>query len=391
MKDKNKILMSIFTTLFVFILLFISAGSIIAKDSERSIKENRLLSQYQSPTKETILSGSWFSAIESYCKDQVIYRDNLLTAYYKFLDYIDLNERLGYVHGDRDFILPVNKYVENPETKAQSYGDKQVEALTILQGAADEYGGTVIYVNIPPKNALYSETYPSFYEKNDLYNTLSREEIIKKAKAANIYTIETYDMLKEHKNEYIYYPTDHHYTCLGAYYVYNKVLNEINNIGGLSLTFPGWDELDIIENNSRMAGSYLQKFGDGNTVKGDHMSYAIPKDMPAYIRYDDGEESSVPLFDETSTDYATFMGGNFANTVIDTNRKELPDICYIGYSFTNVLEMYSVYNFNKVESIDPRYYEGVLVDYIKENKPEYIVVIRDNVYENNSSNKCKVR
>ena len=85
------------------------------------------------------------------------------------------------------------------------------------------------------------------------------------------------------------------------------------------------------------------------------------------------------------------MGGNIANTVVDTNRTSLPDICYIGYSFTNILEMYSVYNFNKVESIDPRYYEGVMTEYILENKPDYIVVIRNDVYENNPSNKSKVR
>lgn len=391
MKDNNKKLMYVFTILFLLVLIFISVASVITPDAKRSIKENRFLLQYTPPTKDTIFSGEWFSSIESYCKEQVIHRDDLLTCYYNFLDHISLKERLGYVHGKDDYILPVNEYVDDSQSNTDTYGLSQANALEILQAAADTYGGKVIYLDVPSKNVLYSETYPAFYNRNEEHEALFREKTMENVQKKGITAIETYDLLKAHKDEYIYYATDHHYTVLGAYYVYRELLSTINDMDFQSLSFPEWNDLEQDENPERLVGSYLQKLGDGGSIDCDHMTFAIPKDMPSYTRYDNGEECDTPLYDKSVNDYATFMGGNIANTVVDTNRTSLPDICYIGYSFTNILEMYSVYNFNKVESIDPRYYEGVMTEYILENKPDYIVVIRNDVYENNPSNKSKVR
>ena len=39
-------------------------------------------------------------------------------------------------------------------------------------------------------------------------------------------TIDIYDVLAAHTDEYIYFRTDHHWTGLGAYYAYNAWAQE---------------------------------------------------------------------------------------------------------------------------------------------------------------------
>ena len=35
-------------------------------------------------------------------------------------------------------------------------------------------------------------------------------------------SVDIYDALMQHRNEYIYFRTDHHWTALGAYYAYQQ-------------------------------------------------------------------------------------------------------------------------------------------------------------------------
>ncbi|WP_263329458.1 DHHW family protein [Paraclostridium sp. AKS73] len=39
----------------------------------------------------------------------------------------------------------------------------------------------------------------------------------------DVKTVDAYDNLKKHKEEYIYFNTDHHWTSLGAYYAYQSL------------------------------------------------------------------------------------------------------------------------------------------------------------------------
>ena len=80
--------------------------------------------------------------------------------------------------------------------------------------------------------------------------------------------------------------------------------------------------------------------------------------------------------------------GDCANTVIDTERDQLPNILFVGLSYTNALEIMSIYNFNEMHSIDPRHYEGNLSEYIRDHNFDYVVVVRNDLTENNPHFTC---
>lgn len=390
---KSKIISFFFLALFVTTLLACAFFSGFELDEKHSGVENRALTQYEAPTLDTVLDGSWFSFLETYSKDQFFARGIAIRAYNYILDSIHVKERNGYVLGDDYFIMSVNPFYTSETTlkNAHSYGEAQVAAMTTIAQTADTYGGTVIYLNAPHKIELYTEKYPAFYNNAEELISIRRDSIIEKAKTAGITVVETFDLLQSHKNEYIYYATDHHWTIRGSYYAYQALLECINEMeNDCELQYPVFNDLNIVVNPNRMVGSYLKKLGDSGRINVDYMEYALPYDMPEYTRYDDGKISTRALCNTSNSNYAALMGPDISNTVVETNRDDLPNILYIGYSYTNPLEMMSVYNFNRVESIDPRHWKGSICQYVAENQPDYIVIVRDDVYEGNHNFSCTV-
>ena len=73
-----------------------------------------------------------------------------------------------------------------------------------------------------------------------------------------------------------------------------------------------------------------------------------------------------------------YMGGDIAETVIDTGRPELPSLLIYGDSYTNALETLLWYSFDVTRAVDLRCYQGrSLADYIQEYQPDVVLCIRD--------------
>ena len=76
--------------------------------------------------------------------------------------------------------------------------------------------------------------------------------------------------------------------------------------------------------------------------------------------------------------YNLYMGGDISETVIDTGRAELPSVLIYGDSFTNAMECVLYLSFDKMYSLDLRYYRDMsLNDYIEAVKPDVVLCVRD--------------
>ena len=76
--------------------------------------------------------------------------------------------------------------------------------------------------------------------------------------------------------------------------------------------------------------------------------------------------------------YNLYMGGDVAETILDTQRPELPSCLIYGDSFTNAVECLAYYSFDQTRSLDLRHYsEMPLTEYIEQYQPEVVLCIRD--------------
>lgn len=398
MDKKEKLNKKIFIGIFLLTIFIIPIFTTVDKDRDKSILENRNLAQSPKINKKILFNGEFFNSFEEYFSDQLYGRDTIMNLY----SLIQLNllekKKIGdVVIGDDGYLLPYKDYI--PENQnIESSGNRVLETLLELDAVIREYDGDLYYLYIPHKKDMYDDKYPSFYEDGH-DNYIKRTEIkLNKIKESGINTVDSTYILEEAKknDDYIYFKTDHHYNFKGAYYSYQELLKAINNNHPeYNLTYPQWDTMSIQRVEKKFIGSYLKKTGNIDDNHGDYYEYALPDDFPTYNRFESGKEFDNFIFREneytgTTVDHE-YLLGNRPNTVIKTYRDWLPNILYIGYSYTNNLEAMSIYNFNEMHSIDPRYWNGNISNYIKENKPDIVVVVRDDLFDGNKENISKIK
>lgn len=350
-------------------------ASVLKKDIDFSQFENRTLAYLKRPTYEDVLSGEWFQSFETYNLDQVIARDHLVFMNSRLLHLLGKKQINLITVGTNDTLIQTAH--EFPAVSDQTEPFLS-DVLIPFRNATESYGGQFFYINKYPRHLFFWKQFPYHEdEKKDSYIEANQKEI-SALTGAGICVVDSYKPMMEHADEYLYYHTDHHYTYKGAYYTYLALLDAINqnNPDKPDLSFPAWEQMQAVRPQGKFWGSLIPQIGDTLYEGLDYLEYALPDDFPTkYERYESGVLSDMPLVRvDTTTEYGWFMNGDYGNTVIKTNRPELPNILLIGYSFTDALELMAVYNFNEMHSIDPRAYDGDIEAYIKEAECDYVVV-----------------
>lgn len=115
----------------------------------------------------------------------------------------------------------------------------------------------------------------------------------------------------------------------------------------------------------------------------EHAVIAELKAPIPFTRTDNGKTVDATVYalpdtDTRRTNYDLYMGGDQAETVIDTHRPDLPDILIVGDSFTDALETLFYASFNEMRSLDLRYYkEKTPLEYLADYHPDVVLCVRD--------------
>lgn len=377
-------------SLFLAITVLINLYSVLKADVDYSSFENRTMAYLPGPQVSSVMSGEWFSDFETYHLDQMAFRNVLIQGNSKIQRLLGKKIIGDVAVGKNHYLLKTQEdFTEKALQKSEKSIQRQLDTLKLIKQYTDQYGGQLYYLDIPSQGDFLWENYPYLQEERHIHSDETRIRRCETYQAAGVKVIQSLEALEEHRAEQLYYHTDHHYTFLGAYYVYQEMLREIQqNNQEMSFVYPAWDEMQQVSSDKTFMGSYLREIGDMQYAKYDTFEYALPLDMPLYWRYESEEESDMPLVrnadDFDYTEYGYFMNGDNANTVIRTDRPELPSIMIIGYSFTNPLELMAIYNFDEMHSIDPRHYEGSICQYIEEHPCDIVVVVDNDIYEGNA-------
>ena len=169
-----------------------------------------------------------------------------------------------------------------------------------------------------------------------------------------------------------YSRVDHHYTLRGAYLTYQTVCEAF----GLRAS-----ERTIMDTGSELLGTYNRKLYGLSPVR--EAMQVLQDAFPDYTREDNGKASDTPLIQIRASGqslYTDYMGGDIGETIVRTNRPGLPKILIVGDSFTNALEPLAIFDFDEMRSLDYRHFGGAaLSDYIRAYRPDYVLLLRDDV------------
>lgn len=187
-----------------------------------------------------------------------------------------------------------------------------------------------------------------------------------------------YDVLRAHRDEYLYFRTDHHWTALGAYYTYCTWAQQM----GL--------EPNKLESFERMEFSNFK--GSFCTVTGSAALSNNPDTLIAYkpmstnrIKYTDRKGNVVNYNVITDVSgwqpvnrYSAFIGGDNPYTEINNPLLKDGSACLvIKESYGNAFVPFLVDHFENVYVIDYRYYKGTVSELVEQKGIQTVIMLNN--------------
>lgn len=349
-------------------LLLLTVFSITKEDRKFSENENRLLAQRPKLAIETVLSGKFAKAYEEYVTDQFVGRDAFITV--KTYGDILLGKKdiKGIYLGKDGYLLTK----QLPDSFTEKEEEKRLMLLENLAQYCDKRQGegTFRVLLAPTSDNVLKDKLPAFapvYDQSVFLNKV-------KACISDKDYVDVQDIMNRHRDEYIYYRTDHHWTTLGAYYAYEEWAESM-----------GFSPIPQEEFTIRMvSGSFLGTLHSKLNiwVKPDEMYVYEPKDDVEYqVYYDLSKTPHTSLYEEkyleTKNKYGMFLDDNHGLVEIDTSVGNGKTLLVIKDSYANCFIPFAALHYEKLYVLDLRYYKSKLFDMIEDDMD---VLVLYNVY-----------
>ena len=383
-----------FLALLLAALLAIPAG--VARWSHKETTayyENRTLAERPALTLSSLWDGSFGIAFESWYSDHIPGRTALLKADTRVqMDVLDRPVVNDVVLEAGDVLVPFQEYAEQTETEYAEAAAPIADGFGRLNAHIEANGGVFRYVGFPEQRFYFADRYPDYLDSHETESAAADAIFAQALEDRGVSFLDMGAVYGAQGHPDTYYSTvDHHYNYYGAYAAYRAILDDLN-AAGFDLPVLTEADLDFVELPNPYIGTRNRKLynlwpNDEKAVIG------VQREPVAFTRTDNGQPSSRALFVYPQeaympTTYSLYMGGDFAETVLETNRPELPDALIFGDSFTNALETLLYASFDETRSLDLRHYQGgSLQEYIADYRPDIVLcILNDSFYYTSTGN-----
>ncbi|MCI7760454.1 MAG: DHHW family protein [[Eubacterium] saphenum] len=350
---RNKVI----SILFCVLLAAGIGASAILPDKYYSESEKRTLKQFPSLTAEEIFDGKLGDEIEQYLAEQFPARDGWVTV--KTLAELASGKREigGVFFADDGYLIEAHKSLPSKQAKTN------IAALKMLSDSLAKSNIEMRVILAPTASQILSEKLPPFAPN------ANQSAVIEYARKQGMNVVDVTGALSGHKDEYIFYKTDHHWTSLGAYYAYAEWRRAK---GETPEPIDAWTKRELCDNFRGTTYSKVNfPFAPFDTID------AYFKRERHEVNYNNGEYVTDSIFEEKflngSDQYAVFFNSNQAVTKI--NGSGSGKILIIKDSYANCFRQFVVDDYAETHLIDLRFFTGKVTDYIRENGIAEVLVL----------------
>lgn len=357
-----------------FLGVFLAAGA-VTPDQSFSEQENRALQtmpklelgeikvEDKDGAAPLSVSGNFFNGtfmtdFETYCNDQFFARDT----------WVGMKAAAELAVGKREnnnvYICPNDTLITRFDGPDQKRIDSNVEYLNAF---LDNAGVPVYFSLIPGQATVWADKLPAGAPNADQKAII--DSIYAKVHAQNY---DTYTSLLNHKDEEIYYRTDHHWTSLGAYYGYTALMEAL---GMEPIPLSAYKKTVVTE---EFYGTTFSSSGVRNITPDSIWTYVPDADIQVTSYFTDKPQEGAlynPGALEKKDKYTYFMGGNQPLSVIKNAKVDGPKILILRDSYTDSLVPFLTQHFSEIHLYDLRYNRGSVPQYIRENGIDSALVL----------------
>jgi len=375
------------------LLLAGGIASLSMKKQTVSDMENRKLAAFPDYSDSALMSGDYFRDIDLYYADNFPLRDRWISISNAF------RQNFGFESSDIKIYEPVNGTEANegkPDTAKEKtvdsgplpddgvVGEVKKRVFVFKNRAFEMFGGG------PGMGKSYANTINAYnrlgikglqvynliipvaleFEITEKYKHLQKPnrpaiENIYNALDSNVKKVWAIDEIRKHREEYIYFNTDHHWTSLGAYYAY-RAFCETAGLTPVSL-----DTIPSKTKNAFLGSLYRLTRDQKLKENPDSVRYYL---FPDSVRFYIGSSNSLTYWAKSkmyaegvsgANSYSVFLQGDLPIVKMETQHKNGRKIVIVKESYGNAFAPFLVNNYEKVIVVDQRYYTGDFVGMLK--------------------------
>lgn len=367
-KEKKNIFreypLTVLVSAFMVLMLL---GYIFGPQHEFSDVENRYLQLRPAISLAGLKDGSFMENFDTYTDEQIPLR-SMLVKVKTLVDTVVLKgENHGIAKGKEGYLF--DKSTDDLSTFEQN--------LSIIDKFIKNSDRKVYVAFAPTSVAVNADRLPLGMPVLDEQQMDEDVRLIMSVNSNAIY-VNLYDAMMNHKDEDIYYRTDHHWKVRGAYYAYEKLCEAMSDAPQIKAV--NLDEIAAHSANDFYGTFYAKYQAPG--IKGDTIEYI---DVPN-VEYETTDGTYNSIYDESKLEiydkYAMFMYGNFGRATVkmdgasdgeasddgtDTRSSQDEKVLVIFKdSYANSLIPFLTYHYDRIEIADLRYLGGSAQELLQE-------------------------
>ena len=378
--------------------------------------EKRELTKFPTFTVESFLSGEFTDQVSLWYADTFPGREGLIKAYHGIESLFGLRDE-QFQQGDVGDDVPDGQMpdgpVENPDRptnggeggeKVGGYylsGDTAYELYAYSESGARTYASLMnkAAVTLEGKANLYDLVVPlhySFALSADVQDSMSLPDAgkfipyIYSGMNDGVNTVDVYSALMAHKDEYVYFRADHHWTATGAYYAYEAYCKKAGitptplssyeklSFGGfLGTLYSKTGQPAAMGNNPDTVEAYVPK--------GTNDLYIYDENGGDRTRYRGGvvRRDTDSFYAAAASKYNCFLMGDHPlieihNENVSADRKGTT-VLLVKESFGNAFAPFLVDSYEYIYVVDYRYYKGGTLGQLVSDKGVDDVIFLNNV------------
>lgn len=353
----KKILKYPFLLMVIVIIGVFSIAGFFIPEVTFSEVENRMMETKPQISVQGIMDSSFTTAYETYMNDQFPFRNHWIQGKAVGEKLLGKVENNGIIQGK-------DGYLFNKELALGRYYEGN---LSTIQEFANRISIPVSLSIVPNSYSVLEDKLPKGVPEIDQNANLDQlaEQFLD---SEGVEVIDFREVLESHRDEYLYYRTDHHWTTLAAYYSYQEFC-EKKGLTALE------EETLHKETADGFLGTYAAKF-QGIGMQADTITYY---DFPGVKVVEDGQErESIYDLEKLATrdKYAMFLGGNSGLTTIVTEgngqTEKRKNLLLFKDSYANCFIPFLTSHYEEIFVVDLRYYRGNLKELIQQESIEEV-------------------
>lgn len=349
----NKLL----TALFCGFLGVVLGLSTVLPDKDFSELENRNLSKVPELSLESLKNGDFMADAEEYTADHIVGRDFWVALKAVCERLTGKQENNGSYFADGGALI---NRVEEPDM------DKLLESVGHINKLVENVEVPVWMGIIPSAAHIWKDRLPAGAPSAD-EGQIIRDLFLH-------YEGSDLDMewaLSQHKDEYIFYNTDHHWTSLGAFYAANEIFERL---GMEPLHLEDYEPVSV---SNSFNGTTFSSSGV-RWLAPDSINTYIPEEGVKVTSYFTGKPEEGEMYVEENLEkkdkYSFFLGGNQPLCVLEAEN-DGPKVLVIRDSYSDSLAPFLTERFSEVHLFDVRYNLTPISQYVAQNDIDQVIVL----------------